>query len=385
MKFRGYRRSNGSVGIRNHVLIFPTVLCASTVAQMINSRIPNTVCVTHPYGCGHLGEDKDQIIQAMIGFNSNPNVSGVLLAGLGCEQITPELIGEELLKAGKNVEVVSIQHEGGTTKAVERGEKLARNLLLDAQMIERELVDTSELTIGVHTSASDALSGLTANPAVGVTCDLLVAEGGTVILSDTAELMGVEHILAKRAIDDEVRKSILGIIRATEARINAMGVDIRGSEPSPGNIEGGLTTIEEKSVSSIQRCGTSRIMQVVRYAEKPSRKGLIVMDSPSFHVISSIGMVAGGAQLILTTTGRGSTLGLPIAPVIKVASNTVTYDKMRENIDINAGVLLDGGESVESLGEKILTEIIDVASGNLTKTEILGHREFALYTVGTIP
>jgi len=382
MKFWGYRRSGGGIGVRNHVLVFPTVICASTVAQMISREVPGTVYVTHPHGCGHLGEEKEHMIRAMAGFCGNPNVAGVLLVGLGCELLTPDLIAEELHKTGQRFEIISIQAEGGTTNTIARGKELTQKLLKEVASAKGELVDLSELILGTHCGGSDTLSGLTANPAVGVACDLLVAEGGTAMFSETVEMLGAEHILARRAANDEVRKRIWEITAATEANMKSAGFYVLGVEPSPGNIEGGLTTLEEKSLGAIRKGGTSAIMQVVKYAEKPSQKGLVIMDGPAHDVASDTGMIAAGAQVIVFTTGRGTPLGSPVAPVIKVSSNSTIYHRMKENIDINAGVILDGGESIQSVGERIFKEIIDVASGKLTRAEILGHNEFAVHPIG---
>lgn len=382
MNFEGYLRPNGDVGIRNHVLIFPTTICASTVAQMISHEVPGTVCVNHPHGCGHLGDEEEHMVRTMAGFCGHPNVAAVLLVGLGCELLTPGLIAAELKKAGQRMETFSIQDIGSTVDAVARGKEIALRLLEEAALARRTTFDISRLIVGTHCGGSDTMSGLTANPALGIACDQLVANGGTAIISETPEMLGAEHLLARRAADDEVKKRIWEITMAMEAGIKAVGVDIRGHEPSPGNIEGGLSTIEEKSLGSIRKGGTSPIRQVVRFAEKPSKKGLVVMDGPAHDVISDTGMIASGAQLIVFTTGRGTPIGAPIAPVIKVSSNSAIYNRMKDNIDINAGVILDADQSLKDVGERIFQEILEVASGKLTKAEIHGHYEFAIHPIG---
>ncbi len=384
MKFLGYRRSNGKVGTRNHVLIFPTIVCAAEVARMISSEVPGTVCAIHGCGCGHVGEDKEQVIRTMVGFTGHPNVAGVLLVGLGCEVITPDVIAEELAKVGQRVETISVQETGGTTRCVEKGKRLAEKLLTEASSIDRESVDVSELILGLECGGSDAFSGLTANPALGIASDLLVAEGGSAIFSETTEMLGTEQVLAKRAADAEVEKRIYEIIAAAEAKAKSMGVDIRGSQPSPGNIEGGLTTIEEKSLGCIRKGGSTTIMQVVKYAEQPTKKGLIIMDGTALDVMNNTGLLASGAHVIVFTTGRGTPVGTPIAPVIKVSTNSVTYNKMKENIDINAGMIVDGKGTLQSVGQHIFNQILEVASGKLTKAEILGHREFDIHSLGPV-
>jgi len=351
---------------------------------MISSKTPGTVYAIHPCGCGHVGEDKEQVIRTMVGFTGHPNVAGVLLVGNGCELITPDVIAEELAKVGQRVETISVQDAGGTSKCVEEGKRLAERLLTQASDINPESVDISELILGLECGGSDAFSGLTANPAAGVASDLLVAEGGTAIFTETSEMLGAEQILAKRAAGAEVERDIYEIVAAAEARAKSMGVDIRGSQPAPGNIEGGLTTIEEKSLGCIRKGGSTTIMQVVKYAEKPTKKGLVIMDGTALDVMSNTGLIASGAQVIVFTTGRGTPVGTPIAPVIKVSTNSNTYHRMKENIDINAGVIVDGKGTLHSVGEQIFNELLEVASGKLTKAEILGHREFDIYGLGYV-
>jgi len=382
VKFMGYRRISGSVGVRNHVLIFPTVTCAATVAQMIGREVPGTVSVMHQHGCGHLGEEKDHMIRVMSGFCANPNVAGVLLVGLGCELITPEVLIEQLEKNHQRVESLSIQNLGGTTKAVEKGIDLARNLVSEAAKTRREEAHLFELIVGTHCGGSDTMSGLTANPALGIASNLLVAEGGTVILSETPEMLGTEHILAKRAASDEVRRRIFEITEVTEERLKSTGADIRGTEPSPGNMAGGLSTLEEKSLGAIRKGCTSPINEVIQFAQKPSQKGLVIMDGPAHDIVSNTGMIAAGAQLVAFTTGRGTPIGSPIAPVIKISSNSPLYNCMTDNMDINTGSILDGEATIQSIGEEIFKEVIEVASGKLTRAEMLGHCEFAIHSIG---
>ena len=381
MNFMGYRRQNGSVGVRNHVLIFPTTVCASAVAEMVSRKVPGTVAVVHRHGCGHIGEEEELMLRTMAGFCANPNVSGVLLVGLGCEQLNPELVAERLSARQQRFEILNVQETGGTTRSVARGAKLARQLVAEGATARRESFPVSELIVGLSCGGSDAISGITANNAVGVASDLIVAEKGTVIFSETPEMIGAENVLARRASDARIKSRVYAAISATYDSMKSMGLDVRGAEPSPGNLAGGITTLEEKSLGAILKGGTTPLVQVTDFAQKPDRKGLIMMEGPAHDVVCNSGFLAAGAQIVVFTTGRGTPIGTPIAPVIKVSSNSTLYEKMRDNIDINAGTIIEGTESIQDIGDRILGEIIEVASGKLTRAEVLGHHEFAIPSI----
>ena len=381
MNFQGFRRTDGRVGTRNHVVVFPTVICATAVAAAIQRAVPGTVTVNHPHGCGHMGEEKDLMVRTMAGFCGHPNVGGVLLVGLGCELLSPEIVSAAM-PPGQRIELLCIQAEGGTTAAVEKGRQLAARLVQQASGDRRKPADVSELVLGTNCGASDTLSGLTANPVLGHAADRLVAAGGTVILSETPELIGAEHLLAGRAVNSSVAQRIFDITAATEAIALKVGVDIRNSEPSPGNKEGGLSTLEEKSLGAVLKGGTSVIRQVVGYAERPAEKGLVIMDSPAHDAVCNTGMIAGGAQVIVFTTGRGTPLGAPTVPVMKLSSNSNLFQRMNDNIDMDAGTILQSVATAETLGEALFREICEVASGKPTKAELLHHEEFAIHSLG---
>ncbi len=380
--FSGYERSNGTVGVRNHVLVFPTVICAASVAQKISEAVPGTVSVSHPHGCGHLGPERDLMVRTMAGFCANPNVGAVLLVGLGCELLTTELLATELRKTGQRFETLDIQTAGGTTAAMARGRALLEDLQRAAAQDRRTPVDVSRLTVGMKCGGSDTLSGLTANPATGAAADLLVRQGATVLVTEVPEMIGAEDVLARRAADDQVRERIYEVVRKMEDAILATGVDVRGSEPSPGNMAGGLTTLEEKSLGAVLKGGTTPIHQVVAFAERPSCNGLVIMDGPALDAVCLTGMLAAGAQVMVFTTGRGTPMGSAIAPVIKVASNTGMYLRMGDDMDLNAGAMLDEEISLEEMGDRIFQKIIAVAQGEETRSEHHGHREFAIHTIG---
>lgn len=382
LQFWGYRRPDGRVGVRNHVLILPTIVCATQAAKQITELVQGTVSFIHQHGCAQVGVDYEQTFRTYVGMGSNPNVYGVVVLGLGCETHQARSIAGEIAKTGKPVEVVSIQDHGGTLVTIAQGAKIAAKMVQDASALMREPFDLSELIVGTECGGSDACSGLSANPAVGVVSDMIVDHGGTSILAETTELIGAEHLLARRAVNDKVAKRVFEVIEAMEARAIMMGVDIRTGNPSPGNIKGGLSSLEEKSLGAANKAGTRPLQELIDYAQVPTQKGLVWMDTPGHDIEQLTGMVAGGAQIVLFTTGRGTPTGSPIAPVIKIATNTPIFEKMEENIDLNAGTIIDGTETIESVGQRIFEEIRLTSSGKLTKSEILKQHDFGIWRIG---
>lgn len=380
-KFFGYRRPNGRVGVRNHVLVLATVHCVNGIVERIGRAVPDVVALPHVYGCSQLGKDLAQTRRILEAYAAHPNVGAVLLVGLGCEAMPTKQMTERLKESGVFAELLMVQDTGGSRVAVERGAGIARELVQEVQKVQREPLPISELVVGVECGGSDAWSGITANPAVGVVSDTLVRLGGTVILSEVTEFIGAELLLAARAVSAQVARQLLKAVSRREAAARKMQVELRGVQPSPGNIEGGLTTIEEKSLGAIIKGGTTPIQEVVGYGLAPKRRGLVVMDTAGNDLESVTAMVAGGAQIILFTTGRGSPVGNPIAPVIKIASNSWTYNHLRDDIDLNAGTVLDG-ESLSDVGIRILKFLLEVANGELTVAEGWGHREFAIESLG---
>lgn len=381
LTFMGYRRANGGIGVRNHVLVLPSVMCANHVVDLIGRKVPDVITVGHPTGCAQVGADFEQTKRTMAGFAANPNVAAVLVVGLGCETNESKALAQEIAARGQRVEVIGIQESGGTTETIARGVALAKQLLQEAAAFERTACPVSALIVGTECGGSDGFSGITANPALGHASDRVVAGGGTVILAELPELVGAEHLLAARA-SEPVAAKLYEMIDRVEARARAMHVDMRYGNPTQGNMAGGLTTIEEKSLGAAYKGGSTALREVVEYAQAPSASGLVVMDTPGQDIEQLTGMIAGGAQIVVFTTGRGTPTGCPIAPVIKVATNTAMFERMRENMDLNAGAIVDGTRTLEQVGDEIYDWIVAAANGRETAAEALGFRDFAINRIG---
>jgi altronate dehydratase large subunit len=379
--FWGYRRPDGRVGVRNHVLVVPTVICASVVAERVAAAIaPVGAALPHLAGCGQLGPDMHLTHETLAAYCGHPNVGAVLVIALGCEQIVAQYLADAARLAGKTAAVVAIQSEGGTVKTTARGIEIARGLADSISSAPRVWCDVSSLILSVKCGGSDYTSGLASNPVLGRVADRLVDAGGSAVLGEIAEIMGAEHLLAARAPNRETAARLIRVIGRVESEAIALGLDIRGTQPSPGNIRGGLTTIEEKSLGATHKGGEHTPLEdVVPYAGRITRKGLTVMDTPGLDVESVTGMVGGGAQVVVFTTGLGTPTGNPIAPVIKITGNARTAETMRDNIDLDVSGVLDDSETIDRAADRLFEEVLGVCSGRATTAERLGHNEFAIH------
>lgn len=365
----GYRRPDGSVGIRNHVVVMSSVSCANGVVNAIGRALPAVKTITHTEGCGRGPADIGISWRTLTGLGKNPNVSALLVVGLGCEFIPAAGLAADVAGTGKPAEALVIQQKGGSRKTTDAGIEIARRMLADADGRRREECEWSDLILATNCGGSDALSGVTANPLVGSVSDWLVARGGTTMLSETTEMIGTEHVLSRRAADPEVGKQVFELITKQRKQTEDILGPLAHMVISPGNIEGGLSNIMEKSMGCIIKAGTTPLMEVSDYATPPSKKGFVIMDTPGSDIFSITGMAAGGAQVMIFTTGRGTPVGFPIMPLIKVASNSELYGNMEDDMDVNAGRLLDGISMKEATGE-FIELFMRVIEGQQTKAEI---------------
>lgn len=384
--FQGIVRPDGRVATRNYVGVLTTVNCSATVARRIAahftpevmSAYPNVdgvVAITHGTGCGMAehGEPADLLRRVFAGYATHPNFAAVLLLGLGCETNQIDHL-VDLTGRVDTLRTSTIQEEGGTASTIKKGIATVTQMLEQANRVTRTSVSASNLIVGLQCGGSDAYSGISANPALGAAVDILVRNGGTAILSETPEIYGAEHLLTCRSSRPEVAERLIARIQWWE-EYTARHKGSIDNNPQPGNKTGGLTTILEKSLGAISKGGTSNLNEVYLYAEPVHTKGLVFMDSPGFDPVSATGQVAGGANILCFTTGRGSVFGCKPTPSLKLASNTTLYTRMMDDMDINCGTILDGEETVQEAGEKIFAEILAMASGKPTRSEVLGFGE----------
>jgi len=381
MGFMGYLRANGSAGVRNYVLVMSSVSCVNGVVNAIARELPELKPITHTEGCGRGIQDVAISSRTLAGLAKNPNVFAVLVIGLGCEFIKAKGLAEQAKAIGKPSEFLEVQAEGGTQKTLKKGVEIAKEFLEQSKKLKREEIEFDKLILGLECGGSDALSGITANPVLGVCADWLVEQGGTVILSETTEMIGTEEIMARRCLEPETGEKVRALIKNQEKLTRELLGPLAGLVISPGNIEGGLSAIQEKALGCIIKAGTYPITALVDYAMPVSKNGLVIMDSPGSDIFSLTGMCASGAQLTVFTTGRGSPAGFPIMPVIKVSSNTELFEKMNDDIDLDAGRVING-LTIPEAGRELVLLLKEVASGKLTRAEINHQDLLAIHTIG---
>jgi altronate dehydratase large subunit len=367
MTFLGYQRENGTVGVRNHLLVLSSVSCANGVVEAIGRELPEAVPVTQGYGCGYGPEDFRVSHRTLTGLVKNPNVGAALIIGLGCEVLKAEFLTREV--EGKPVEALVIQESGGSQATTEKGLAIARKLQRELEAVARARVPVSELVVGLQCGGSDALSGVTANPAVGAAADRFVGVGATVVLAETTEMIGTAHILKRRGATPEIGEQVERLVNEHHAHVREQLGDLAGMVIAPGNVEGGLSSITEKSLGAITKGGTTPLQEVFEYGVRPSKRGFVIMDTPGYDIDSMAGIAAGGAQIILFTTGRGSVAGFPAVPVVKISSNSRTFQKMPGDMDVNAGAVVDEGKTIDAVGQEIFDLALEVAAGQRTCAE----------------
>ena len=397
--FKGIVRADGRIATRNYIGVLSSVNCSATVVHRVAdifrgnglAEYPNVdgvVPISYSWGCGFEvgGEGYNHIMNALAGYAHHPNFAGILLVGLGCEDCNVEAVLERAgLEEGPFFQAMTIQDTGGTAKSIDKAESIIRGMLPEANRVKRQPVSAGRLILGLECGGSDAYSGITANPALGAAADRLVRQGGTAVLGETPEIYGAEHLLLRRAVNETVAEKLLERIRWWKDYAARNHGELNNN-PTLGNKAGGITTILEKSLGAAAKGGTTNLMEVYRYAEPVTAKGFVFMDTPGFDPPSVTGYVAGGANIICFTTGRGSAFGCKPVPSIKLASNTSLYQRMEDDMDINCGAIADGEITVDEMGEHIFKAVLETASGKRSKSELhgVGDNEFVPWMVGCV-
>ncbi len=387
--FQGYRRPDGKFGARNLVAVIPTTICANDVAQAICRQIQGTVGYFHHQGCCQLPSDLKRVTEVLIDLGLSANVGAALIVSLGCEGTDHQRVYETIKASGKPCEIIHIQELGGTSAGIQAGMDAAQRLVMQISGQQRETCDISNLTMAIKCGGSDTTSGMASNCVIGYVADKLVDLGATVVFGETTEFLGGEHILANRAVggpDGPVAKKIYEIVERMENRAKAIGEDMRGGQPTPGNIAGGLSSIEEKSLGAIVKSGHRPIQGVLEYTDRiTDQKGLWIKDTPGREPEILTGMAATGAQVLMFSTGRGAPQGFCSMPVIKICGNPITYARMSHDMDLNAGRIITGEKTIEQVGEEAFEMLLKVLSGQMTKNEALSYfGSIDIYCLGPV-
>jgi len=382
--FMGYRRADGAVGVRNLVAIIPTCGCALRAAQLIAAQVEGAVLLDYNGGCGETEADIAVATRLLAQYGRHPNVIGSVVVSLGCETLDAHDLSARIATGVAPTELLVIQQLGGTRKTVARGVEIARRMAAAARELQREPCPLSGLTVALECGGSDATSGMASNPAMGAFSDLMVAAGARVILAETSELLGAEHVLTSRAATPEIARELLAVIDACERFLKATGEDFINKQPSPGNIRGGITTVEEKALGDVLKGGATPIVDVLKDGQPPTLPGLSFMDTPGNDLSSVTGLVAAGSQLVVFTTGRGNPMGNAIAPVIKVTGNAHTYQRMQEDMDLDASPIISGAETVAQVGQRMFDLALRVIAGETTAAEEMQQHQFMMLRQGPV-
>ena len=373
-EFMGFHRPDGRVGARNLVGVIPSVTCANDVAQAIVTEVQGTVGYFHHQGCCQLPPDLDRVTATLTSLGQSPNLGAVLIVSLGCEGTDFEQMYKTIEATGKPVRMIGIQELGGVSNAIQKGIDIARELVIQISGLQRQPAPIDKAVMAIKCGASDTTSGMASNCVIGYIADRMVDLGATVIFGETTEFIGGEHLLARRAVTPEVGQKIFDIVNAMETRAKSLGCDMRKGQPTPGNIAGGLSSIEEKTLGAIVKSGTRPIQGVLDYPELvTTQKGLWIKDTPGREPEILTGMAATGAQFMMFSTGRGAPQGFPSMPVIKICGNPNTFERMKNDMDINAGLIITGDKTIEEVGEEAFQKMLRVLGGEMTKNEAIKY------------